>query len=80
MTKQHFVSLGPAIPVVPVGDFAKFRLTEEQWADAWRVIGPSVERNMSGGRHGPLPLWKIICAAYLEGLHHGSEINSAERD
>lgn len=74
MTKQHFLTLGPAIPVVPVGDFSRLRLTRDQWAEVWTIVGPSAERNLARGRHGPMELWQVICAAYLEGLSHGSSI------
>jgi len=61
---------GPRIPLVPVTDFSSMRMSNEQWAGAWRIVGPSVERNMTRGRE----LWVIITAAYLEGLSHGAAI------
>lgn len=69
MTKRpHFISFGPAIPQVPVKDFSTIRLTEAMWSSVWEICGPSVERNLAKDT----PLWKVIAAAYLEGLSHGS--------
>ena len=72
--KQHMmqVALGPPVPMVPIGDFDKARVSEEHWQGIWRIVGPSVERNMCGMR--PLPLWKVIASAYMEGLLHGHGI------
>lgn len=67
--KPHYVAFGPPIPVVPIGDFSKMRMTEEQFADAWRLCGPTAERNMLR-----LQLWQVIASAYLEGLQHGAEV------
>lgn len=72
------IGLGPRIPLVPVSDFTKQHLTREQWDNAWRLCGPSVERNMNGMR--PLPLWKVIASAYLEGLHHGADAMLRQRE
>lgn len=66
------LSIGPTFPVVRSGDFSKLRLTPDQWSDAWRLCGPSAERNMNGPR--PAPLWIVIAAAYLEGLNHGAAL------
>lgn len=75
MKKANFVRFGPEIPIVPVSDFDKIGLTDEQWANLWHVCGPSVERNMHGGmRHKSLELWQVIAAAYMEGLLHGHGI------
>lgn len=68
-TKPHYVTFGPPIPVVPVGDFSRTGLTQEQWAGAWRICGPSAELNMRR-----LELWQVIASAYLEGLGHGAGI------
>ncbi len=64
------ITLGPRIPLVPISQFSKERLTREQWENAWRLCGPSVERNLNGPR--PLQLWQVFASAYLEGLEHGS--------
>lgn len=73
--QPHFMRFGPPIPIVPITHFSKQRLTRDQWADAWSLCGPSVERNMRGGfNRPPLELWKVIASAYLEGLHHGSQL------
>jgi hypothetical protein len=66
--RLNFVQLGPAIPVVPIGDFTRMGLSEQQWADAWRLCGPAAEKNLKN-----LELWQVIAAAYLEGLQHGAE-------
>lgn len=71
MTKRpHTISFGPPIPVIPVRDFKSRRLTRQDWEDVWTVCGPSVERNLLND----LPLWKVIAAAYLEGLSHGASL------
>lgn len=75
MKRPYFVTLGPPVPIVPVGDFSRMALTEQQWADAWRLCGPSAAMNMAGGwRRRPLELWQVIASAYLEGLGHGAAI------
>ncbi len=78
--KSHFVQFGPAIPIVPIGDFSKMRMSRDQMADAWSIIGPSAQQNMSRNFKGQcLELWQVIAAAYLEGLHHGSELEKEKR-
>lgn len=72
--RRFAVELGPPIPLVPITHFDKMRLTDEQLSSMWRIVGPSVERNMR------LPLWQIICCAYIEGLMHGHGIASNEAD
>lgn len=72
---RHVISFGPPIPLVPIRDFSRQRLTREQWEDLWSICGPSVERNMAGRAGRRLELWQIIAAAYLEGLHHGSALD-----
>lgn len=72
MARSHFARFGPAIDIVPATDFSRMSLTDAQWADAWRLCGPSAAKNMTGTtKRGPLELWQVIAAAYLEGLHHG---------
>ena len=73
--KPHFVSFGPPIPVVPIGDFSKIGLTDDQWAAAWQLCGPSAGQNMRR-----LELWQVIASAYLEGLHHGSAIQKEKSE
>lgn len=73
--KPHFMTFGPSFPVTPVGDFSRMRLTDQQWADAWRLCGPSAEQNMRRNFRGQsLELWQVIASAYLEGLQHGAGI------
>lgn len=67
--RAHFVRFGPPIDAVPITHFSKTKLTSEQFADAWRLCGPSVERNMER-----LEIWQVIASAYLEGLSHGHDI------
>lgn len=69
MTKRpHFISFGPPIPQVPIKDFSTIKLGNKEWKAVWEICGPSVERNLSTNT----PIWKVIAAAYLEGLSHGS--------
>jgi len=76
--KPNFVAFGPPVPVVPIPDFSKMGLTIEQFEAAWSIVGPSVEKNMRRNFKGQcLELWQVITVAYLEGLHHGSEIAKA---
>lgn len=67
--RPHFVSFGPPIPVVPIGDFSKTRLSDDDLASLWWLCGPSAAQNMRG-----LEMWKVIAMAYYEGLNHGSGI------
>lgn len=73
MKRAHHLHLGPSMPIVPVTHFSKMRLPEEQWEGVWQIVGPSVERNFN-----KVPLWKLLCAAYVEGLSHGVALQ-AER-
>lgn len=63
---------GPLVPIVPRDDFTIFRFEREQLERAWEIIGPSAIKNLHVCRADQL--WKVITFAYLEGLHHGSEI------
>lgn len=69
--RVNHMTFGPPMPIISVKDFSRLCLTSEQWAEVWSIIGPSVERNMT--RYVGLQLWRVIAAAYLEGLHHGSQ-------
>jgi hypothetical protein len=68
MSKRMASIGGCAIESVPLRNFSKFK-GDINFEDVWKLCGPSAERNLS-----KVPVWKVICAAYLEGLHHGSEI------
>lgn len=68
--RLHFITLGPPIPIVPVSHFTPLPLDQNQLAEVWKVIGPSVEHNMRKNA----PLWEIFAAAYLEGLNHGAAL------
>lgn len=72
--RPRFISFGPSIPRVSVTTFTKIRMSREQWDAAWSIVGPSVERNMARD----VPLWRIIAAAYLEGLNHGAGLAAKE--
>lgn len=79
--RPHFMTFGPPIPVVPIGDFSVMKLTNDQWADAWHICGPSAEQNMRRGARGRgLELWQVIASAYLEGLQHGAGIERERND
>lgn len=82
MSKLNHVHFGPPIPLVPVTQFSKLRLSREQWAEMWAIIGPSVEKNLDTERKAirQMPLWMIITAAYVEGLQHGSELAKAMKE
>jgi hypothetical protein len=58
-------TIGPcAIPIYPVTAFT--RIPNLDRYDAWRLVGPTVHRNINA------PLWQQFMAVYLEGLNHGS--------
>jgi len=62
------VTLGsPHVPIVPVAHFDK--IPTKYLEEVWPIIGPSVAYNIES-----MPLWKVIAAAYCEGLNHGSAI------
>lgn len=63
----NYIHFGPPIPVVPVKDFSNIGLNKQLLEDVWAIVGPSVGYNMSRG----VEMWKVITAAYLEGLNHG---------
>lgn len=68
---MHRVPIGgPAVDVVPVGDFT--RLRSQDVDKLWSIIGPTVECNMQ-----TQPLWKVFCACYAQGLENGSEMAKA---
>jgi hypothetical protein len=62
---------GPCVPVVPFSDFDK--IPSKHLEEVWSIVGPSVARNI-----GNLPLWKVIAAAYCEGLIHGHAIGKEQ--
>ena len=73
--RDAHVGFGPPIPNIPYGDFTPLPFNELQLAQAWRVIGPSVDVNIRRNT----PLWQVIVAAYLEGLGHGASIATPAR-
>ena len=67
MRKRNCIEVLPSVPLVPVTQFSKLRLTNDQMRDAWSICGPSVAANINKS-----PLWIAITMAYLEGLCHGA--------
>ncbi len=61
------LTLGPGFPIVPVSGFAPVP-KEIDMAGVWKIIGPTVEKNMNGMR--PVPLWKIFCVCYAQGMEN----------
>ena len=65
MSKDRRVSLGPCpVPAYPYSAWS--RLPRGSAETLWKLIGPTVERNIAG------PLWAQFCAVYYEGLNHGA--------
>lgn len=75
--KLHFMQFGPAMPIVAINNFSRIALTDQQWADAWSLCGPSAAKNMGGRK--PLEFWQVIASAYLEGLQHGHALATEKR-
>lgn len=50
--------------------------TEVKLNDVWRLCGPTVQRHTSR----ELPLWKIFCAVYYEGIVHGMQTTLRMQD
>lgn len=64
---NRLVSLGPVAPeIYPIGAWSRWPkgINAE---DVWRMCGPTVEQHID-----KLPLWKVFCAVYFEGLAHGA--------
>lgn len=76
MTRNIAVPLGPRVPLVPVSDFARLRLTHEQMDDLWSIIGPTVERNMARN----VPLWNIFAICYAQGLENAAALVEEQGD
>lgn len=69
----RMVSIGPAaVPVVPISQFRRSRAIDMQ--AVWQIVGPAAEKNLDR-----LPLWQVIAAAYVEGLHHGAELAQEQK-
>lgn len=68
--KRQHVAIGPPVPLVSYPSFTKFRMTEKQLKDMWDIIGPTVERNMTGN----VPLWHTFTMCYVQGLENGSSL------
>lgn len=64
--KERMVGIGPAtVPIVPLGDFTQANLSRDDSIALWRIIGPTVQRNLS------LPLWEQFLAVYIQGCENG---------
>lgn len=64
--KERMVGIGPAtVPTVPLGDFTRAKLSRDDSIALWRIIGPTVQRNLT------LPLWEQFIAIYIQGCENG---------
>lgn len=64
--KERMVGIGPAtVPTVPLGDFTRAKLSRDDSIALWRIIGPTVQRNLT------LPLWEQFIAIYIQGYENG---------
>ena len=43
--------------------------------DLWQLCGPQVDKHMQS-----LPLWKVFCLVYFEGIAHGAGAERARAD
>ena len=62
--KQALVGMGPVVDVAPIRDFTRCRNAAIE--AAWQLVGPSARLNLDRQ-----PIWRVIAAAYLEGVNHG---------
>lgn len=70
MNDKH-VRLGPiAVPLVPIKDFSHAQVKTEE---LWKVIGPTVEQNLSN-----LPIWELFVLCYAQGLENGYNLAKSE--
>lgn len=73
MSKPTFAMLAPiAIDEVKL---SKLHIKTEDLEKLWAITGATSEKNLV-----KLPLWKVICIAYLEGLHHGAGVEREKHD
>lgn len=78
MTADPNTKLGPPrkhLMPVRVGSFVE-QYPAKAWTqiprdvsmeDLWSLVGPQVDMHMN-----KLPLWKVFCVVYFEGLMHGA--------
>lgn len=65
------VALGNRVPLYPRKAWSRIP-QEVRMEDIWQLCGPQVEKHIDA-----LPLWKVFCVVYFEGLMHGA---GAERE
>jgi hypothetical protein len=61
----HRIQFGPAIPLVPIGDFVNLGYGDEFYDMAWYIVGPTIERNFEKLHTKPHILY---CIAFIEGM------------
>ena len=66
MSKARLLTIGPIAVEPGRHAFSQLPFNNEQFKNAWKICGPSAERNLMHS-----PLWAVITAAYCEGLAHG---------
>lgn len=66
---EQRVTFGP-LPSLPWYDWKAWTRwgSDVKTEDIWRLCGPTVIKHM-----GTLPLWKVFCVVYYEGLVHGHQ-------
>ena len=63
---ERIPSIGPGVATAyPVSAWSP--LPDVDMREVWQIVGGSVDKHMER-----LPLWKVFCAIYLEGLSHGA--------
>jgi hypothetical protein len=61
------VRLGPcAVPRLPYKDFSAAKISRDEEYGLWRIIGPTVERNLNQ------PLWRQFVIVYMQGIQNGA--------
>lgn len=64
MRRQH-AAIGHAVESYPLSTWSRIPASVSM-EDLWELVGPQVDRHMN-----MLPLWKVFCVVYFEGLAHG---------
>ncbi len=72
MTKRSFVGVGLPVPTYSGRDFSQIP-AGIRMEDVWQIVGPNVDMHIRA-----LPLWKVFCAVYLEGLAHGAQATAID--
>jgi hypothetical protein len=70
VSADRIPSIGPGIATIyPRKAWTKLRgVSEADMYGIWKIVGGNVDMHMSN-----MPLWKVLCLVYLEGLAHGSQ-------